>query len=72
MEGYAITEFASQVYLKDRVHQTFRRKPTLVMKVQASLEKDIKTEDYLKVTQLMQPQLCWKKAHVKSEQNHLS
>ena len=54
-EGYAIAEHTSQAFLWARIHQTFRRKQILVKKVtklQASLERDLGMEDYLKVTGL--------------------
>ena len=50
-EGYAIVERASRTFLRARVHQTFRRKQTLIQriaKLQASLERNLGTKDYLK------------------------
>jgi hypothetical protein len=62
-----------KAFLRARVHQTFRRKQTLVKqitKLQASLEKDLQTEDYTKVTKLSYNSA--EKTFVKSKQNHQS
>ena len=72
-EGYAIVEFASKAFLWAHVHQTFRRKQALVqqiMKLRASLEKDLETEDHSEVTKLSYSSA--EKTYVKSKQKHLS
>ena len=72
-EGYSIAKHASKAFLRARVHQTVRRKQSLlkqIAKLEASLEKDLPTKDYSKVTKLSHNSA--EKIFVKSKQNHQS
>ena len=72
-EGYAIAERASKAFLRARIHQTFCRKQSLIKqitKLEASLEKDLLTEDYSKITKLSHNSA--EKTFVNSKQNHKS
>ena len=71
-EGYAIVEHASKAFLRAPIHQTFRRKQSLIKQItkfETSLKRDL-TKDYFMVTKLSHN--LAEKTFVKSKQNHQS